>query len=189
MNTAEPGPAGIPVSINIPAGRYAIDPVHSSILFSTRFVTARLKGMFTNFSGTVEIAEDLTDSAIQAEIDVNSLSTGLEARDAHLRNDDYFDVAHYPLATFESTRLSADGERYTLQGDLAIRGTTLPVELELHFLGDGHDHYGNFRLGFRATTRVSRAAFGVNGNVSQPGGPPLIGDATHLTLEIQATQA
>jgi polyisoprenoid-binding protein YceI len=176
------------MGIEVPAGSYAIDPVHSSIQFSTRFVAARVKGTFTGFTGTIELAEDLAKSSVEAEIDVNSLSTGVDARDEHLRSPDYFDVANHPTATFASTGLVADGDRYMLQGDLTIRGTTRPVELDLYFLGDGEDHFGSFRVGFRATTRVSRSAFGVNGNVSQPGGPLLMGDATDLTLEIQATR-
>ncbi|MCI2423379.1 YceI family protein [Saccharopolyspora sp. K220] len=175
------------MSIEIKPGRYEIDPVHSSISFSTRFVAARVRGTFAAFSGTVEVAEDLVKSSVTATIDVASVHTGIEARDEHLRSGDYFDVAGHPEATFTSTGLEADGDRYTLRGDLSIRGTIRPVELDLYFTGDGVDHFGNFRIGFRATTRVSRSAFGVVGNVSQPGGPLLIGDATELTLEIQAT--
>ncbi|WIX77246.1 YceI family protein [Amycolatopsis carbonis] len=175
------------MSIEIKAGRYEIDPVHSSIEFSTRFVAARVRGTFGAFSGTVEVAEDLAKSSVTAAIDTASLQTGTEARDEHLRTADYFDVANHPEATFASTGLEADGDRYTLRGDLTIRGTTLPVALDLYFTGDGVDHYGNFRVGFRATTRISRSAFGVAGNVSQPGGPLLMGDATELTLQIQAT--
>lgn len=174
------------MSIDIQPGRYEIDPVHSTIGFSTRFVAARVRGRFLSFSGVVEVAEDLLQSSVTATIDVASVHTGTEARDEHLRGEDYFDVGHHPDATFTSTALEADGDRYALHGDLTIRGTTRPVELDLFFTGDGEDHYGSFRIGFRATTRVSRSAFGVDGNVSKPGGPLLMGDATDLTLEIQA---
>jgi polyisoprenoid-binding protein YceI len=174
------------MNIEIPAGRYTVDPVHSAVGFSTRFVVARVKGVFTEFSGTVEIAEDALKSTVEAEIAVASVHTANAARDEHLRSGDYFDVTNHPTARFVSTDLIADGERYTLKGDLTIRGVTRPVEFDLYALGSGTDHYGNFRLGFRATTRISRSAFGVNGNTSAPGGPALIGDATDLTLEIQA---
>ncbi|UOZ03460.1 YceI family protein [Amycolatopsis sp. WQ 127309] len=173
--------------IAITAGRYSIDPAHSSLEFSTRFVVARIKGTFTDVSGSIEVAEDLVKSTVQAEIAVGSVQTNVDARDNHLRGADFFDIENHPAARFSSTGIVADGERYTLQGDLTIRGTTKPVELDLYFLGDGEDHYGNARVGFRATARVSRSAFGVSGNVSQPGGPLLMGDATDLVLEIQAT--
>jgi polyisoprenoid-binding protein YceI len=106
--------------------------------------------------------------------------------DQHLRGEDYFDVANHPEATFRSTGMSADGDRHTPSGLLTIHGTTLPVEPDMYFTGDGEDHYGNLRIGFRASTQVSRAAFGVSGNVFKPGGPQLIGDTTELTLQIQA---
>ncbi|MGW4486648.1 YceI family protein [Amycolatopsis sp. NPDC004368] len=175
------------MSIGIKPGRYDIDVAHSSIEFSTRFVAARVRGTFSAFSGTIEVAEDLLKSSVTATIDITSLSSGNDARDEHLRSADYFDAAGHPQATFTSTDLEADGDRFTLRGDLTIRDTTLPVALDLYFTGDGEDHYDNFRIGFRASTRVSRSAFGVSGNASKPGGPLLIGDATDLTLEIQAT--
>ena len=176
------------MNIEIPAGRYAIDPVHSTVGFSTRFVVARIKGLFTEFSGTVELAEDPLKSRVEAEIAVASVHTFNVTRDEHLRSADYFDATAHPTARFVSTDLVADGERYSLKGDLTIRGVTRPVELDLYALGSGTDHSGIFRLGFRATTRVSRSAFGVTGNTSAPGGPALIGDATDLTLEIQAVR-
>jgi polyisoprenoid-binding protein YceI len=175
------------LSIDIRPGRYEIDPVHSTIVFSTRFVAARVRGTFPAFSGVVEVAEDLLKSTVTATIDLASVHTGVPARDEHLRSADYFDTAQHPTATFTSTGIEADGDRHTLHGDLTLRGTTLPVKLDLYFTGDGADHFGNFRVGFRASTRVSRKAFCVNGNVSNPGGPLLIGDATDLTFEIQAT--
>ncbi|GAA3054755.1 YceI family protein [Pseudonocardia yunnanensis] len=176
------------MSIDIPAGRYAIDPVHSFLQFATRFVGARVRGRFSGLSGTLEIAEDLAKSSVQAQIDVATLSTGVGERDDHLRSADYFDAASHPVATFASNGLVADGDRFLLAGDLTIRGTIRPVELEVRFTGDGEDQTGTFRMGFTASGRVSRSAFGVNGNVSKVGGPLLIGDATDITLELQATR-
>lgn len=174
------------MSIDIPAGQYALDPVHSSLQFATRFVGARVRGTFSGLSGTLEIAEDLTKSSVQVQIDVATLSTGVVARDDHLRSADYFDTANHPAATFASSSLVEDGDRLLLAGDLTIRGTIRPVELEVRFTGDGEDHTGAFRVGFTASGRVSRSAFGVNGNVSKAGGPLLVGDATDITFEVQA---
>ena len=176
------------MSIDIPAGRYAVDPVHSSLQFATHFVGARVRGTFSGLSGALEIAEDLRKSAVQVQIDVTTLSTGVGARDDHLRSADYFDAANHPAATFASNGLVADGDRFLLAGDLTIRGAIRPVELEVRFTGDGEDQTGAFRVGFTASGRVSRSAFGVNGNVSKVGGPLLIGDATDITMELQATR-
>jgi polyisoprenoid-binding protein YceI len=131
----------------------------------------------------------MTKSSVSAEIATGSIHTGVDARDGRLSSADYFDVENHPATSFTSTELVPDGERFALRGDLTIRGVTQPVEFELHPLGSGTDHAGTFRLGFHATARVSRGAFGVNGNVSLPCGPGLIGDATDPTLEIQAIPA
>ncbi|WP_433286637.1 YceI family protein [Pseudonocardia sp. CA-142604] len=176
------------MSIDIPAGRYALDPVHSFLQFATHFVGARVRGTFRGLSGSLEIAEDLTKSSVQAQIDVTTLSTGVGARDDHLRSADYFDAANHPVATFASSGLVPDGDRFLVAGDLTIRGTTRSVELEVRFSGDGEDQTGAFRMGFTASGRVSRSAFGVNGNVSKVGGPLLIGDATDISLELQTTR-
>jgi polyisoprenoid-binding protein YceI len=176
------------MSIDIPAGRYALDPVHSFLEIATHFVGARVRGTFRGLSGSLEIAEDLAKSSVQAQIDMTTLSTGVGARDDHLRSADYFDAANHPVATFASSGLVEDGDRLLLAGDLTIRGTLRPVELEVRFSGDGADHTGVFRVGFTASGRVSRSAFGVNGNVSKVGGSLLIGDATDIALELQATR-
>jgi polyisoprenoid-binding protein YceI len=139
-------------------------------------------------SGTLESTEDFTKSSVQAQIDLTTLSTGVGARDDHLRSADSFDTANHSAATFASNALVADGDRFLLAGDLTIRGTIRPVELEVRFTGDGEDHTGAFRVGFTASGRVSRSAFGVNGNVSKVGGPLLIGDATDITIELQAAR-
>ncbi|WP_028933498.1 YceI family protein [Pseudonocardia spinosispora] len=174
------------MGIEIPAGRYAVDPVHSTVGFATRFVAARVRGTFPAFTGEIEIAEDLTKSSVTAEVEVGSLTTGTAARDEHLRSVDYFDADRYPKAFLRSTGLEVDGERYLLASELTVHGVTRNVEFVLYFLGDGEDHYGNFRLGFRAHTRVPRSTFGVSGNAVLPGGLQLVGDATDLTLEISA---
>ncbi|TWF82281.1 polyisoprenoid-binding protein YceI [Pseudonocardia hierapolitana] len=176
------------MSIEIPAGRYALDPVHSSLQFAARFVAARVRGTFGGLSGALEIADDLAKSAVQVQIDLATLSTGVGARDDHLRSADYFDTANHPAATFVSTGLVEDGDRFLLAGDLTIRGATRPVELEVRFTGDGEDQTGAFRVGFAASGRVSRSAFGVNGNVSAAGGPLLVGDTAEITLELQAVR-
>jgi polyisoprenoid-binding protein YceI len=119
---------------------------------------------------------------------VTTVSTGVGARDDHLRTGDYFDTANHPTATFTSSGLVEDGDRFLLTGDLTVRGTIRPVELEVRFTGDGEDQTGAFRVGFAASGRVSRSAFGVNGNVSKPGGRLLIGDTTDVTFEVQATR-
>src|SRR6185437_11990433 len=94
------------------AGTWAIDPVHSSIDFSVRhLMVSKVRGRFETFSGTITVAADGTPS-VRAEIDVASLYTGNEQRDAHLRSADFFDVEHHPVATFTSASVRPSREDY-----------------------------------------------------------------------------
>src|SRR6476661_10414030 len=93
-------------------GTWAIDPVHSSIGFSVRhLMVSKVRGNFENFSGAIVVAEDGTPS-VTAEIAVDSLHTGNEQRDAHIKSADYFDAEAYPTATFRSTEVRANGDNY-----------------------------------------------------------------------------
>src|SRR5437588_2365816 len=58
------------------------------------------------------------------------------ASDAHLRSADFLDVENFPEITFRGDQVVVIGEvDYRVSGDLAIRGVTRPVTLELHYLG------------------------------------------------------
>src|SRR6201996_8409958 len=117
------------------AGTWAIDPVHSSINFSVRhLMVGKIHGRFDQFSGVIEIAEDGTPS-VRAEVDVTSIDTGNEAREAHIKAPDFFDVTQFPTATFVSTAVRADGDDYVLDGDFTLKGVTKPVTMTLVFNG------------------------------------------------------
>ncbi len=94
----------------ISAGTWAIDPVHSSIAFSVRhLLVSKVRGNFKNFSGAVVVGEDGTP-AVTAEIAIDSVDTGNEQRDAHLKAADFFDAEQYPTATFASTGVRESGD-------------------------------------------------------------------------------
>ncbi|MGA8546834.1 MAG: YceI family protein, partial [Mycobacterium sp.] len=106
------------------AGTWAIDPVHSSINFSVRhLMVGKIYGRFDSFSGAITIGDDGTPS-VSAEIDVNSIDTGNEQRDAHIKVPDFFDVEQFPTAAFVSTAVRADGDNYLVDGDFTLKGVT-----------------------------------------------------------------
>ena len=91
------------------AGTWAIDPVHSSINFSVRhLMVGKIHGRFDQFGGAITVAEDGTPS-VTANVDVNSIDTGNEQREAHIKAPDFFDVAQFPTATFVSTAVGPTG--------------------------------------------------------------------------------
>ena len=87
--------------------------------------------------------------------------------------------------TFATT--SFDGA--VAKGDLTIKGVTLPVELDVEFLGVDVDAYGNTRVGYEATTEISRKAFGVDFQIPLDGGKVLVGDKVTVVLSVQAILA
>jgi polyisoprenoid-binding protein YceI len=152
----------------IPAGKWAIDPVWSTLEFEVRKIGLfPIKGRVPGFSGTIEGG---SSPHIEGTVEVASITTFDETRDAHLQSPDFFDVERYPELRFESTSVDVVGEELVVTGDLTIKGTTRPVELRGAFLGAGTDPYGNDRIGLELEGKVDRTDFGLNWNAPLPGG-------------------
>ena len=175
----------------IPAGTWTIDPSHSEVGFSVRhLMVSKVKGSFSTFSGTITIGEDVVEgSSVSADVDLSSITTRDEKRDAHLRSVDFFDIENHPTMTFRSTGVKANGNDFVVLGDLSIKGTTQPVELDLEFNGVHPDPWGGTRAGFSATTEISRKAYGVDFEIPMDGGGVVVGDAIKIFLEVEAVLA
>jgi polyisoprenoid-binding protein YceI len=164
------------------AGTWNIDSSHSEVGFTVRHLMTKVRGQFESFEGTITTGETLAETKAEASIDLNSISTRDAQRDGHLRSGDFFDTENSGPMTFSS--LSFDGA--TAQGTLTIKGVSHPVELDVEFLGIDTDPYGNTKIGFEATTEISRKDFGVDFNIPLDGGKLLIGDKVSITLSVQA---
>lgn len=171
----------------IPAGTWNIDASHSEVGFTVRhLMVAKVRGTFETFSGTITIGENPLESSVVADIDLSSINTRDESRDKHLRSVDFFDIERHPAMTFRSTGVKADGDDFVVMGDLTIKGTTNPVELELEFNGTHPDPWGGTRAGFSAETEISRKAFGVDFEVPMDGPGVVVGDKIKVHLEVEA---
>lgn len=171
----------------IPTGTWSIDASHSEVGFSVRHLAvAKVKGQFESFEGTITIAEDPLQSAVEASIDLASITTRDKQRDEHLRSSDFFNVEANPKMTFRSTSVTPSGSDYTLVGDLTIKDVTKPVELDLEFNGVSPDPWGGTRAGFSATGEINRKDFGIDFNIPLDGGGFVIGDKIKLVLEVEA---
>lgn len=164
------------------AGTWTIDPSHSEVGFTVRHLMSKVRGQFEKFEGTLTTGASLADTSTQATIDLNSINTRDAQRDGHLRSADFFDVENSGPMTFTSTGF--DGKKAS--GELTIKGVTKPVELDVEYFGIETDPWGGQRIGFEATTEISRKEFGVDFNIPLDGGKLLVGDAVNITLEIQA---
>jgi polyisoprenoid-binding protein YceI len=169
---------------DITPATWTIDPSHSEVGFTVRHLMSKVRGQFTTFEGSLTTGDTLESTRATATIDLNSIDTRDEQRDAHLRSKDFFDVENSGQMTFTTT--SFDGT--TAVGELTIKGITKPVELEVEFLGAGQDPWGNERLGFEATTVINRKDWGVDFNIPLDGGKVLIGDKVTINLAVQAVR-
>ena len=174
------------VASNLSAGIWAIDPVHSSVAFSVRhLMVSKVRGTFTNFQGAVGVAEDGTPS-VSAQITVDSVNTGNEQRDAHLKSADFFDAQQFPTASFVSSAVRPEGDDYVVVGEFTLKGVTRPVELRLEFNGVNPGMGHGEVAGFEASVVLNRKDFGIDIDMPLETGGVVVGDKVTVTLQIEA---
>jgi polyisoprenoid-binding protein YceI len=175
----------------VPAsGTWQIDPAHTAIEFVARhLMVTKVRGRFSDVSGTIEVADNPLDSAVSVTIQTASVTTGAADRDGHLVSPDFFDVDNHPEMTFVSTGVRSNGDAWTLDGDLTIKGVTKPVALNFDFVGVIDDPYGNSKAAFSASVEIMREDWGLTWNVSLETGGVLVSKKIAIEIEIQAALA
>jgi polyisoprenoid-binding protein YceI len=164
---------------------YAIDPVHSHVGFAVRHFVSRVPGQFTQFTGTIVVDRDnLENSSVDAVIDVGSVSTNNDKRDAHLKSPDFFDAAKFGSITFKSKSWKKTGDStFAVTGDLTMHGITKEVVLNVTLLGFGPGMMGAQLSGWEASTTLKRSDFGVSGPAMLGAA---LGDDVAVTISIEA---
>ena len=173
-------------------GTWTVDPAHSTVGFVARhLMITKVRGRFTDFSGSLEVGENPLQSHVVATVNLASVDTGDAGRDAHLLNADFFDLegGGSPTMTFVSTGIKDDDGDYVLFGDLTINGVTRQVEFDLEFEGVNVDPWNNTKAGFTAATDINRKDFGLEWNVALETGGVLVSDKVKVQLDIQAVKA
>ncbi len=186
MTNATAAPRRTPV----PTGRWAVDPSHSSVEFQVKHLgIASVRGHFANFGGTLEIGEDLASAKAYGTVDAGSVDTNDEARDAHLRSPDFFDVERYPEIRFESREITPKGdETFEITGDLTMHGVTRELTLRAEITGTEQDLYGNERVGVEVTGELNRSDYGMTFNQALGSGNVLVSDTVKLRIDISAVK-
>src|SRR4051794_23831786 len=101
------------------AGTWAIDQVHSDVSFSVRhMMVSKVRGRFSKFDGQIKTGEQLLDSSVEVNIDVNSIDTNNEQRDAHIKSADFFEAEKYPTMSYRSLGVRPEGDGYVVEGNL-----------------------------------------------------------------------
>lgn len=168
---------------------WKLDPTHSEVVFKVKhLVITTVTGHFRSFDGTVETENDSDFSSAKVDftIDAGSIDTNQADRDGHLKSADFFDAESHPKITFASTSLEQKSDdEFVLNGDLTVRGTTLPVKFNVEFGGTVTDPYGNFKAGFEVTGKISRKAFGLTWSAVTEAGAVVVGDDVKIQASVQ----
>ncbi|MGO4491629.1 YceI family protein [Arthrobacter sp. 2YAF22_2] len=170
---------------NLTTGTWTLDPSHSEIGFSVRHAgISKVRGQFKEADATLDLAENVSDSKVNATIKTASFDSGDANRDGHVRGEDFFDVEKFPEISFVSSAIVPKGDAYELVGELTIKGVTRPVALETELNGVAVDPFGNTRAGLTAETTISRKDFGLTWNAILDAGGVLVSDKVAINLEL-----
>jgi polyisoprenoid-binding protein YceI len=174
---AQAAPAALPT--------WNVDVAHSEVTFRIRHFMSRVSGTFTDWSGTMQgDPANWAGGSVTATINVASVDTRQDRRDADLRSARFFNVDSFPTITFVSKSVAQKGDSLTITGDLTMRGVTKPVVLKGAALGVMPGDRP--RAGFEVTTTLNRLEYGVMYNRILEGGGTMLGDDVEIRINVEA---
>jgi len=173
----------------VPTGTWTVDPAHSSVEFQVKHMgIATVRGHFGTFEGAIDISE--AGATARGTVEVASIDTGEDQRDAHLRSPDFFDAENNPQITFESTAIEAlDDEEFRITGNLTMHGITKEITLHADVQGTDIDPWGNERVGLEVTGQLNRSDWDMKFNQALGSGNMLVSDKVKLSLDISAIKS
>ncbi|MRH30138.1 polyisoprenoid-binding protein [Microbacterium sp. SYP-A9085] len=174
-----------------PVGTFQLDRVHTFVAFRAQHLAVgRVRGRFEDVTGTIVVAEDLTQSTVEVEIATASVTTLNSDRDADIRSEHYLDVARCPTITFRSTRAAeSTSGTWLVTGDFTLHGVTNPVQLPVAFGGPTADAYGINRVAFHTEPSITRKDYGLTFELLKEAGTPLAGRDTAIQIDPQAIRS
>jgi polyisoprenoid-binding protein YceI len=175
--------------VQIPAaGTYVLDENHQRVGFVARhLMVSKVRGQFAKATATITVAEDPLQSSVTATLHADSISTGQEQRDGHLKSGDFLDAEKFPTLEYRSTGVkSIKGNEFVLSGELTIKDVTRPVDLEVELEGVGRSPYGHDVFGFSAVAEIDREEFGITWNVALETGGVMVGKKVKIEIEGEA---
>lgn len=169
---------------------WKIDPAHTDVSFSAKhMMVTTVRGKFTQVEGELQLDEnDALASRGEIRVAAQTLTTGVEQRDNHLRSGDFLDTDRYPTVVGKVAGVEAAGDRFRVTVDLTIRDMTRPVVLDAEFLGIFPGMQGGRRVGFHLAGSLARKEWGLNWNMALEAGGWLVGDEVTLEIEIAADE-
>src|SRR5690242_15968724 len=164
---AESTETGTQTGTTAEQGVWQADPFHTQVEFAAKHLgMMTVRGHFAEVSVTGTIKPDQPEtSAIDVTVQTASIRTHNAQRDNDLRSSNFLGADEYPTMTFKSTRIEhVGGDRYTVTGDLTIKGVTKPTTLNMVRLGEFNDPMMGHRIGYSGETKINRKDFGMNFN-------------------------
>lgn len=179
--------------------RWVFEPGHTTAEFMARhMMVTNVRGLIPGIEGHLEFdPEDPTRGSVEAVLDARRLWSGDEARDEHLKSEDFLHAERFPEIAFRGDDVRPLGcHELRVTGELTLRGETRPVGLDVRYLGawetpyweGGVDRGPLPRVGFTATTRIDRHDFGVSWNGTLDRGGVVVGDDVWIRLDVEALE-
>lgn len=169
------------------SAKWVIDPTHSEVQFKVKhLVITTVTGQFNEFSGEATASDDFSDAQVSFEAKIDSISTNNEARDGHLKSEEFFAAEQHPTLNFVSTGITKkDEDSFVLSGDLTLRGVTKPVSLDVEYGGTVVDPYGQTKAGFEIKGKINRKDFGLTWSAVTEAGGAVVSDDVRLIANVQ----
>lgn len=165
------------------AESYDVDPVHSTVIFKIQHFGAGFTyGRFNTLEGKFDYdAADVTKSSVEINIKAESVDTGNEARDKHLKGA-FFNTAQFPMISFKSTKVEKTDKDGVMKvtGDLTLMGVTKSVSLDVKHTGAAEDPMKKYRRGFETSLVIKRSDYGMKTGLDMN-----IGDEVTLTIALE----
>ncbi len=167
--------------------QWKVDPMHSEVGFKVRhMMITNVTGSFGSFDASAETeGEDFSNAKLQFEANIDSISTGVADRDAHLKSDDFFNAEQYPKLSFTSSTIEMDGDELVIEGDITIRDVTKRIKLNGEFGGIVVDPYNQTKAGITINGKIKRSEFGLKWSALTEAGSVVVADEIKLQSEIQ----
>jgi polyisoprenoid-binding protein YceI len=168
--------------------KWKIDPAHSEIQFKVKhLMITTVTGYFKSFDLDVDTETDDFNTAKRIEFtaDIDSIDTNNAQRDTHLKSNDFFNGEQYPLLKFIGKKYEANGDDFTLQGNLTIRDITKPITLKVEFGGTVIDPWGQEKAGFTIDGKVNRKDFNLTWDAVTEAGQVVVSNEIKIHAEVQ----
>jgi polyisoprenoid-binding protein YceI len=167
----------------IPTGTWHSDPVHSSVGFAVKHVVGTFRGTFNQFAAS--LTNESGEPKLTGRANVESVHVSDENLYGHLLSPEFFDAEQHPEIVFESTGITVDGDKATVEGQLTVKGITNGVVARGEVSGPAPGPDENDRLGIDLETIVDRHDYGLDWQMDLPGGGKTLGDDVTLTVHVE----